>query len=258
MRKLSFLWISLLLAITVAISGCKQEGCTDINAVNYDPEAVEDNGNCAYPNISLNLASVINGSPVSYGEVYDINGVKVSFSGLQFYASGVGLGSMGEFTDFSPYLLVKADQEVYELGEGIAGHQHMLRFHVGIDSVTNHADPSAYAGDDPLAFQSPSMHWSWNNGYIFLRVDGLVDLDGDQTPETTMEFHIGKDVNLTPVMLEVNKEVQTEEEAISLEIDWAKLFTGMDLTQEYVTHTGDNLPLAAKTVANISSMFSKK
>lgn len=45
--KLPLILIAMLVA-GISFQGCKNEGCTDINAVNYDPDAKDDDGSCIY------------------------------------------------------------------------------------------------------------------------------------------------------------------------------------------------------------------
>jgi hypothetical protein len=47
MKSLVNLTFYSLLIITSLVS-CKREGCTDLDAVNYDPDARENDGSCAY------------------------------------------------------------------------------------------------------------------------------------------------------------------------------------------------------------------
>ncbi|RMG58901.1 MAG: hypothetical protein D6722_22990, partial [Bacteroidetes bacterium] len=171
---LQLTFLSLLLPGLFSLQSCKQEGCTNPDAVNYDADA-KDGGICILPELTMHFHPMMGSSDFALNQVYTINGVAVEFSTIQFYVSGLELGDASDFDAPDVYLLVKAGQMMYELGEITAGAKPSLRFNVGIDSVTNHLDPSTYDASNPLAFQSPSMHWSWDSGYIFFRIDGKVD-----------------------------------------------------------------------------------
>ncbi|MEZ4772115.1 MAG: MbnP family protein [Bacteroidia bacterium] len=259
MKNISIFKIALTVIALIALtfsSGCKEKGCTDPLAANYNPDAKESDGNCVFPNLVLHFHSLIGDEVFSYNTVYTINNVAVTFTTAQFYVSGIQVGGDGVFdTNPDKYLLVKANQSVYEVGEITTGHKHMLMFNVGVDSLANHADPTTYAAEHPLAPQNPTMHWNWNSGYIFIRIEGQVDTNADGTPDDLMELHIGTDAKLAPVMLTAAKEVAAEEEEIHMQVDFAKLFTGIDLATERITHTGDDPGLAAKLVANVPSIF---
>ena len=107
--------------------------------------------------------------------------------------------------------------------------------------------------------QTPAMHWNWNAGYRFLRVDGLVDTDGDGTPSDILEIHIGTDNFLTEAAVMLQKDAEdNDQNIIELEFDIANLFTDIDLTTENITHTGDYPDLAIKIKDNIPTSFTKK
>lgn len=248
------LLLSLLLPGLLSLQSCKQEGCTDPTAVNYDPDAKE-GGVCVMPELMLHFHPMLGSQDFALNQVYTINDVAVEFSAFQFYVSSIELGNNAGADAPDRYLLVKAGQMMYEVGEITAGTKSSLRFDIGIDSVTNHLDPSTYEASHPLAFQSPSMHWSWDSGYIFFRADGRVDTDGDGTPDADLEIHIGRDNFLTPVALTLDDAVDSEAHMITLMMDVAKAFTGVDLANDYVTHTGDNPALAAKVAGNLPSLF---
>ncbi|MEL7339226.1 MAG: MbnP family protein [Bacteroidota bacterium] len=256
MNRISFLPIILALASLAILPSCKQVGCIDPAALNYDPEATEASDDCSYPVLSLILKPVLDGQAFQLGETYTINGTAVRFDLFQYYVSKVGVGSMPDLEMPDTYLLVKASETAYELGEVTSGHKHMLAFNIGIDSVTNHADPTQYAADNVLAPQNPSMHWNWDAGYQFIKIEGQVDTDGDGTPDGLLEMHIGKDSNLRRFMVEAHQEAATEDFTIDVEYDIAKFFTDVDLATESVTHTGDGPELATKVADNAVTAFS--
>lgn len=260
MKNINFfkLAIAIIALITLTFtSGCKEKGCTDPLAANYNPDAKESDGNCVFPSLSLHFHSFVGDQPFAFNTVYTIDGLAVSFTTAQFYVSGVQVGGDGSFdTNEDTYLLVTADKSVYEIGEITAGHKHMLMFNVGLDSIANHSDPTTYAAEHPLAPKNPNMHWSWNSGYIFIRIEGLVDTDANGTPDAEMVLHVGTDAKRTAIALTAHKEVAAEEETIHMEVDFAKLFTGIDLKTDRVTHTGDNPTLASKLVENLPAAFS--
>ena len=132
----------------------------------------------------------------------------------------------------------------------------MMTFQIGLDSATNHlTDPSTKESSDPLAFQSPSMHWSWDNGYIFMRVDGKVDIDGDMMVDSTLTFHLGKIPNRKQVTLMLHSNATEKDFDVNATFDLATFFAGINLKEEYFTKTGNAPILAAKAADNIPGAF---
>lgn len=254
----SFILIFFLAFGLFSLNSCKNKGCTEPTAVNYDPDATENNGDCTFPQMSLMLNALVGDEPLTLGDTYTINGTKVQIDVAQFYVSGIRLGATGIFDEPAVYLLMKGDQSIYELGEITVGEKLQLLFNVGVDSAANHADPTTYEATHPLAPQNPNMHWSWDNGYIFIKIEGSVDTDGDGTPESRLEYHIGKDANLQSIVLSVNKTVEDANPEISLNVDFGAFFDGMNLTDEAVliTHTGDFPSVAGKVAENTQKVFS--
>lgn len=168
--------------------------------------------------LSMHLHYKVGTEDFAYDQVYTIDGVAVKFTLAQFYVSGINImnddGEMHSFDDL--FLLAKPSQMDYALGTvpaSFGDHLHMLNFNVGVDSVTNsqtEADFTSRDANDPLAAQNPGMHWSWNSGYIFVKIEGEVDTDGDGTPDTAANWHIGKNSLLREVSLMAHQDMEDE------------------------------------------------
>jgi hypothetical protein len=215
-------------------------------------------------NLNLGITYKVGTEAFAYNQVYTIGGVAVKFTLAQMYLSGIHIedddANEGHYDD--KYLLIKPSIATYALGELTnkeISHLHEVKFNVGIDSTTNHQTTdmfNARPATDVLSVQNPAMHWSWNSGYIFVKIEGMVDTDADGTPETAAEFHIGMDSYLQAVALTTHKDLEDGDNTISLNFNVAKLFDGVNLATEYVTHTMDNMTLAGKVKANLAAAFS--
>ena len=71
--------------------------------------------------------------------------------------------------------------ENYEFDTLSVNSINNIAFLIGVDSVNNHLDPATYQSNNPLSYQSPSMHWqmgitpeSWS--YLFIVLEGNVDI----------------------------------------------------------------------------------
>jgi hypothetical protein len=253
MKSLKILSVSLTLLALLFTQGCKEEGCIDPNAINYNPDATEST-DCTYPSLRLHFHPVVGDQDLVLGETYEINGVQTKIDIANFYVSGIQVGSEGAY-DENPdtYLLVKPTQMMYDVGPITAGEKSQLRFRLGIDSLTNHLDPTTYDSDHPLAPQSPSMHWSWDAGYRFLNIGGQVDTDGDGTVDEVLEYHIGKEQFARMFTLTVDQTVDSETFLLEMKVDFAKVMETLDLTTQNVSHTGDAPDVARILMDNFVS-----
>lgn len=233
----------------------------DVNALNYDPSAEVDCC-CEYPdefNLNLHLHNDFGAEELQEGDTVVINGITSKLDITRFYISNIRLvdADGNETPATGKYLLVKPEQEDYPIGVLPSGNYAKIRFDIGIDSATNHGDPSVYPLDDPLGPQFPNMHWGWDFGYIFMRIDGFADKDADGSLESIIQMHLGLDQYLYTAEVDypLNAEAQ-ENYDIHLVFDWQALFAGVDMTDNTITHTSDNWDLADILYGNLGSVFS--
>jgi hypothetical protein len=206
--------------------------------------------------VALSFEYEVDGQDFNYEQVYDINGVATKFYAVQFYLGGMEFKpSSGDAVSVSDYLLVKPGMTTDALVTLDKGDYDQLNFFIGVapeDNDQTENDFTSRPADDPLAPQpsdQPQMHWNWNTGYIFFRIDGEVDTDGDGTPETAMEYHVGTNNFRTDISLNLSKEIRDDATMLSIGLDVAKLFNGLDLATESISHTGD-FPQRARTFAD--------
>ena len=245
MRSNKILFLALASLIAITFSACKNDD---------DPIVEED------VHMEFEFNYVVGGEAYDTSRVYTINGTAVQFSIANFYAGGIAfLTEEGAPTEIEgKYLLVTPYSGMQEVGELKEGHYHMVRFYIGVDSVNNgqsEADFTSRDADDPLALQFPTMHWSWNSGYKFIRVDGKVDTDADGVPDEVMSFHLGTDDMLKTLEFVTHTDVEKGHGHIHFEFDLAKALEGIDLSQEYLTHVHDAPELAMKFRDNLANAF---
>jgi hypothetical protein len=71
-----------------------------------------------------------------------------------------------------------------------------MQFNVGVPYEINHADPSAHPSSSALNIANSSdMHWGWNPGYIFVKIEGMIDTldDGQDNFDLALSYHMGTD-----------------------------------------------------------------
>jgi hypothetical protein len=258
MKRLGLLHIAFgILLAGLLLSGCKHAGCTDPLSTNYDPKAIDDDGSCSYPapTLALHFEHVVGALPYSTATVYqDSSGRSFQLSTARFYTSSPALVQGGSTTPISKYLQVVAGNDVnYTLGQVNAGSYSGFQFDLGVDSVTNHSDPLLFPEGHALAATSPTNdHWTWNVGYVFLKIIGDADTSAARTGVLNFHFemHIATDPLLSRITLAKNFDlVEGQTQTLNIKVDWMKAFSGYDFRRS--THTTDVPSVAARAMRNL-------
>ncbi len=293
MKTKLFLFIPLVAGV-VYLAGCQKEGCTDPNAINYDanakkddgsciadttgndvlgcmdststnynPDATVDDGTCMYDTIStvmLHAHAKLGTADFAFNtEVTNWEGRKMKFTTAQMYVSNFVFHKDGgmQMVDDS-YLLLKAGTMMYEVGEIPNDHYHGFGFKVGVDSIANHADPASWPSEHALSSNNPDhAFWSWNSGFIFIKVEGMVDTTAnmDGTANAPFIYHIGTDMLAKDVMFTKHEEVNADI-TYHINVDYLKLFDGIDLRTDPDSHTMNNMPAAMTFSGNVPDAIS--
>lgn len=257
-----FLVGTLMLTLLLSMAtGCKREGCTNPNSSNYDPKARVDDGSCILPppSMLIHFTHVVGNQPFSTATVYqDSSGRSFQFQTARFYISNAALLTSTGSVALDPYQHVDAASPdiSYTFGSIAPGNYTGLRFDIGVDSVTNHSDPTLFPTGHPL---SPTAavthdHWTWNVGYVFLKIEGVADTSASMNGNLTREFtmHIATDPLLTEVRL--NKAITIGDVpsfVLEMKVDWLKALSGYNFQRS--THTTDNMPVALRAMNNFAT-----
>lgn len=206
--------------------------------------------------VFLNINHAIEKSQVVLNtQVYSApNGVKYKLKRLQYYISDVSIThDGGEITKLNKvYLLVDPKTINYYLGDFEINTVENIDFKIGVDSLTNHGDPSLYPSGHPLAPQNPSMHWGWASGYRFAAIEGDSDSGNGQFADI-FEFHTIGDDLYTAVSVKTGSEIKDGNLHITLNSDYNKLFNNINLFGGIIQH--GNLSPNDILMANFKDVF---
>ena len=205
----------------------------------------------AQTNIHLNLYHHVDGASFQYGEVYNIDGKAVRFSRVQYYLSGFEITHDGGQTTTMPdtYVLASANITNYSLGQENITNLEGISFDLGVDSVRNEMNTSAWPAGHPLSAQNPSMDWSWPDGYFFWTIDGKVDSDNDGEPDLNFSLHGMGNHLLTPVNGFSGLNLSGNDVDVELYVNIADWLDSIQLRYVGVAHDGlhDNQNVGANT-----------
>ena len=135
---------------------------------------------------------------------------------------------------------------------------------IGVDSINNHSDPSAFDNQNDLNIENAgTMHWGWNTGYIFIKIEGKVDTLSTGTFDHNFSFHAGTDAFLQQLTFENILWEQTgqNEHTMNISLSMSDFlnsdFNTIDLKDEFITHSNSGQQtLTEKVVTNFVNALS--
>lgn len=250
---MTFRKLTLLLILSLFLAGCgKDEPISDVKPCE----------NITIGVLTLETKLKFGSEDFELNKNYQVDSnVYVSFRTTQIYLSQISLinASNSNLTPTS-LILVKPNTQSFTLGKVSQGDYTGINLALGLDSITNHGDPTQYAEGHPLAFQIPSMHWSWNQGYVFAVLEGKWSTNpiNETNPGSNWYFHIGLDGNYqTRAPISINKTIKScESNTIKLKIDLSQLFNGVDITVDNESLSTNNFGLSYRVGSNLINAIS--
>jgi hypothetical protein len=213
-------------------------------------------------NLTMHLHSKVGTKNANFDSTFtNTAGQRFTIEDYRMYISNIVLikSDGSEMPITGKVFLTNPDSDEYDLGMVPVGNYKGFKFILGLDSATNHSDPSIYPTSSPLSVQTPSIHWSWNSGYIFWKVEGKVDTTVAQTGPIDVDYlyHIGMDgfkrtIDFTTEAFSV---VSGQDQYIHLNFDLNAALSNVDMTTELMTHTMDDMMLATKIANNWQAAF---
>jgi len=255
------------LILLAGLVSCKDDGCNDPIAFNYDSKGTSDK-NCIYEpiQVNLNVLNMFGDKAFEADKVFEIqDGRQIKIESFGMYLSQLSFIENGDTLGFRDDVMFVGNanatfQTVYFRKHELDGFRLMF----GVDSAVYTGDPtdtSQVSENSPLSLQDPNMWWGWAYGYRYLSLNGMVDTSAakDGSAMAAFEYHIGLTPNLRQFHFEdAELNTTTNQLSISLQLDLSMLFEGIDFNDELVTHTSDNPILAAKIADNVLNAISIK
>lgn len=233
MKKL--LSYTLLFAFTaLALSSCKKDEETE-EMVTPLPGVV-----IPTSTIQVNPVHLWEDAPFELGTTYNIDGVDVQFDEVRFYLSKFMMTDMMDISEpgETAILVSAASTDPISIGGTSLNHVHSLGFLFGLDSITNHQDPTLALA--PL--NDPLMHWGWNPdaGYKFLKVEGRADIAGDGNL-VPFSIHAATDELRRDMSAMLMLDLEEGSYSINMNIDYHSMFLNVAFDNLTGTHGASEL-----------------
>ncbi|MGB1031446.1 MAG: MbnP family protein, partial [Flavobacteriales bacterium] len=139
--------------------------------------------------------------------------------------------------DLGGFILVEAgNTDPLTLPGTDVTHAHEIHMALGIDSLSNFNDPAI--SEAPL--NDFTMHWSWNTGYKFVKIEGEHDADMDGTFES-FSIHVATAALYREMSFEVMEDLEEGANSFQLNVDYQTLFNNVDFSNLEGTHGASDL-----------------
>lgn len=187
--------------------------------------------------VTLNINHMLGYAPFTFTtEATNDIGQQFKITRVDYYISGIKLvhdgGTITPITD--KVILVKGDNNVaVNLGSFSITDLEGISFSIGVDTPDNNSDPSTKSTDDPLYFQSPSMHWGWSAGYRFVALEGMA---GTTTLNKDFQLHGLWNANYFEQTITTSGVSTASSIDINLDADYTQALKGIDVASGPIDH----------------------
>jgi len=222
--------LSLLFCLLI-LSACKKDQTTPIETTT----------------LGFSFTANYDGVPIVINEQeYAYAGKPIRFSKVSFYVSNVTLGET-EVSDVNYIDLTNThtDQAAAEMGTSLnflkipVGEYETMAFGIGVAPDLNRTKPSDYSTSHPLGADNSAEYWEAWDSYIFVKIEGQYDADGNgfDANDVAFAYHIGQD--------ELYRKLSaTFDDPLLLAADTPTNITFLiDIKKLLTTGTGELLPL---------------
>lgn len=226
--------------------------CEDDDNTSQNPPAEEK----AY--VQLHYDFNYDGNAFALNQNYTTDsGYTIRYTLASFYLSKPHImDDADNMTALSPdYYIIRPDVMMSDMGTIDPGHAHMFNVSIGVDEAVNTENgasgmqPTDFSDvNHPLAPQPEGMYWSWASGYIFVKIEGEVDYEGDGTFDQTFKYHLGTNDFRKDRSTMVHQELSDGDTLkVTMSVDYKKFLDGINLYDEVLTMSmGDARPLGFK------------
>lgn len=163
--------------------------------------------------------------PLDYSTAYPYDGYPVKFSRFSMFLSDITLlkGSEETVIKETEYILFNGSTLHRTYTNVPEGDYTGIRLNFGVKPSNNAKKPADFATDSPL--YDENEYWPGWKSYIFLKIEGKANLDGDNIYEHNLSYHCGSDPVYRSVTFNQHIHVAADATALPVTFDLKKIFT---------------------------------
>jgi hypothetical protein len=217
--------------------------------------------------LDMNFKAMYANKPLVINRVYDYNGKKIMFEKLQFfiaYDASSFDGAVGTSLPKTTLLKFSSLQDDAAAAAGISFELPLAsktwssaNFGIGIPKNLNATLPKDFSFPDGMA-DSGNFWDSWQS-YIFTKLEGKIDKDGDGVFETGITLHTGGDDVFTPMKFVRSFDIKNNTTTkLNFELSIEALVKNIDLATVNSTHQLGSSPIMKIMMGNFPTALTIK
>ncbi len=212
--------------------------------------------------LALNFKPIFNSKPFVINQIYDIGGKKVRFTRLSILLSNVIPKTASQLIgsiSFGGHLIdITALDDSTKSAKGATvnvenmnlGEMSFLDLNLGVSKDYNSLKPTTFPSTNVLS--DAGYYWDDWKSYIFVKLEGAIDKDGDGRLETGITLHTGGDESLRTLSVPKDFKIATLNSApVNFDLNINTLLRGLDLATVNSTHQTGDKPTMLKIMDNL-------
>lgn len=246
------------LLISIIFLSCKNEGCTDPLAVNFDNSSDKNDGSCEYLyNLEVRFSLNNDDTKLAKNDIISFDNASFRVEKFKLFFTDINVLNSSNMEKVSDVFLYSIeDENTHTLNASLSENSFsQFNFGIGLSEEQNATSPVDYETDHPLGLDN-GTYWDMNDSdsYIFAMIEGKLDTIGDGS-FFNRTYHLAHNDLLKYVSLQ--KDIVFNDQlnrVIEIKIELKEVFEGIDLSST-TPHRKDNSPLAHQIMDNIKNAF---
>ena len=131
----------------------------------------------------------------------------------------------------------------------------MIEFSIGLIPEINQSNPAKFAPDHPLNPIRNKLHWNWQDGYIFLALEGHWQSTGK---EGGYSYHLGNEPNRMQIRLPLSVDLSEKNAHLLVDFHLDRVLQDLPFAAASTTHGRPGDPLALSLKKRVENAFSSR
>lgn len=212
--------------------------------------------------IKMVIKPIFNNKPFVLNQVYTIDGKNVKFTRLQFFSATDRVNFTSDNKKNGKYVQqftftelddsIKSAAGISKTIELPLGEAKLFNFKIGVESDLNALTPIDFSSANPLS--DAGQYWESWKSYIFAKLEGSIDKDGDGRFETGITLHTGGNESFRSLSFSKTFTVDAQgSTTLNFDLNINTLLTGIDLATVNSSHQTGDLPTMIKMMDNLKN-----